>query len=178
LGSLFQIQHAVRTSTDQPGRPRPARTSSAGGAGRPCAKAAVTAKINTRIAAPTRSGRMKSPPILHRGGFAKYGGPAVRRLLLLIVCSYGQEGQVRRCLKLFAETLIGSETHTGSSLRQRVEEVAVVSQARSQSVRSERGPAFRVLALALVDQAAAVPTQKVGAGRVQDPNKPSVGSDN
>src|SRR5207244_2407396 len=125
----------------------------------------------------SRSGRMKSPPILHRDGFAKYGGPVVRRLLPLIVCSHGQEGQVGRCLKLFAEPLIRSVVHSGWSLRRRVEEVAVVSQARSQSVGSESGPAFHVLALALVDQAGAVPTQKVGAGRVQDPNTPSAGSD-
>src|SRR5438046_3057369 len=92
------------------------------------------------------------------------------------VCSHGQEGQVRRCLKLFAEPLIGSATHAGWSLGQRVDEVAVVSQARSQSVGSESGPAFGVLALAPVDQAAAVPTQKVGAGRVQDPNTPSAWS--
>src|SRR5262249_44818196 len=59
----------------------------------------------------------------------------------------------------------------------RVEEVAIVSQALSQSVRSESGPAFRVLALALVDQAGAVSTQKVGSGRVQDPNTPSAGPD-
>src|SRR6266436_7312575 len=88
-----------------------------------------------------------------------------------------EEGHVRRRLNLVAELLIGLATHAGWSLRQRVEEVAVVSQARSQSVGSESGPAFRVLALALVDQAAAVPTQKVGAGRVQDPNTPSAGSD-
>jgi len=75
-----------------------------------------------------------------------------------------EEGHVRRRLNLVAELLIGLATHAGWSLRQRVEEVAVVSQARSQSVGSESGPAFRVLALALVDQAAAVPTQKVGGG--------------
>ena len=86
-----------------------------------------------------------------------------------------EEGHVRRRLNLVAELLIGLATHAGWSLRQRVEEVAVVSQARSQSVGSESGPAFRVLVLALVDQAAAVPTQKVGAGRVQDPNTPSAG---
>src|SRR5439155_267379 len=84
---------------------------------------------------------------------------------------------VRRRLNLVAEMLIGSAVQTRWSLRERVEEVATVSQTRSQSVGPEGGPAFRVLVLALVDHAAAVPTQKVGAGRVQDPNTPSAGSD-
>src|SRR5262249_38668793 len=55
--------------------------------------------------------------------------------------------------------------------------LASIPQSRSQAVGSEGGSAFRVLALALIDQAAAVPTQKVGSGRVQDPNTPSAGSD-
>jgi len=53
----------------------------------------------------------------------------------------------------------------------------MISQPRSRSAGSEGCSAGHVLALALVDQAAAVPTQKVGAGRVQDPNTPSAGSD-
>src|SRR5207245_8273674 len=44
-----------------------------------------------------------------------------------------EEGHVRRRVNLIAETLIGSVVHAGWSLRERVEEVAIVTQARSQS---------------------------------------------
>src|SRR5437899_3142382 len=60
--------------------------------------------------------------------------------------------------------------HPGWALRQRVEERPVVPEPRSGSVGSTSCSACQILALTLVDQAGAVPTQKVGAGRVQDPN--------
>src|SRR5437899_5712348 len=66
--------------------------------------------------------------------------------------------------------------HPGWALRQRVEERPVVPEPRSGSGGSTSCSACQILALALVDQAGAVPTQKVGAGRVQDPNTPSAGS--